>query len=49
DFLELCASQNITIERVITVGPLGHVRDGKLPSAQANMLAEQAVFVLRRA
>ncbi|WP_420245626.1 methionine biosynthesis protein MetW [Roseiterribacter gracilis] len=48
DFLELCASRNITIERAITVGPLGHVRDGKLPSAHANMLAEQAVFVLKQ-
>jgi homoserine O-acetyltransferase/O-succinyltransferase len=47
DFLELCESRDITIERAITVGPLGLVRDRKLPGAHANMLAEQAVFVLR--
>lgn len=47
DFVELCASMGITIEKTAILNKAGHVTR-RSPTGLANLLGEQGVFLLRR-
>lgn len=47
DFVELCASMGITIEKTAILNRAGHVTR-RSPTGLANLLGEQGVFLLRR-
>ena len=44
DFIDLCDSLDIIVERALTLGNDGRLRSGRF----ANLLGEQAIFLLRR-
>ncbi len=47
DFVELCASMGITIEKTAILNKAGHITR-RSPTGLANLLGEQGVFLLRR-
>lgn len=48
DFIDLTESLDIEIEEAVVLGPAGRVVRSARPSRSANLLGEQAVFMLRR-
>jgi methionine biosynthesis protein MetW len=48
DFIDLASALGIELEEAVVLGPAGRIRRSVRPGRSANLLGEQAVFLLRR-